>query len=83
MRELTNYTKLKPELRVNKTDEFIKLLNNPEHKVYEKKIKDKTIEKITGPSAKEKTEKYGIEILPVDKNFKAYYKISRISSKTK
>ena len=78
MKELANYTKLKPELRVNKTDEFIKLLNNPENKIYEKKIKDKetgkeTIEKITGPSAKEKTEKYGIEILPVDKNFKAYY----------
>ena len=78
MKELANYTKLKSELRVNKTDQFLKLLNNTENKIIETKIKDKdtgkeTVEKIKLPSAKEKTEKYRIEIQKVDEKFKAYY----------
>ena len=78
MKELANYTKLKPELRVNKTDEFLKLLNNSENKIVEKKYKDKDsgkekVEEIKMPSAKEKSEKYGIEIQKVDEKFKAYY----------
>jgi hypothetical protein len=41
MKELANYTKLKPELRVNKTNEFVKLLNNKENKIIKpKKSKD-------------------------------------------
>ena len=77
MKELANYTKLKPDLRVNKTNEFVQLLNNTENKIIKpKKSKDdkeKEKDEIKIPSAKEKKDKYGIEILPIDRYFKAYY----------
>ncbi len=72
MRELSNYTKFKPNERVNKTNQFLDLFNNTEHRIFEKK-KDDKVEKIEQPSSKEKAEFYGIEILPAESNFKAYY----------
>jgi aubergine-like protein len=72
MRELANYTKFKPNERVNKTNQFLDLFNNNEHRILEK-TKDNKVEKIEQPSSKEKAEFYGIEILPAESNFKAYY----------
>ena len=60
MRELAKYTKLEPKERVAKTNEFIKLLNDPS------KNKENT-------SAKEKSELYGIEVIPCKELFTAYY----------
>ena len=63
MRELAKYTKLEPLDRVNKTNQFLKLLTDPE--------KDpKNPSKL---SAKEKSELYGIEVKPVNNLFTAYY----------
>ena len=61
MQELAYYTKLEPNDRVKKTDEFIKLLYD-----------DSTDEKHP-ISAKKKREKYGIEIKPTSNLFDAYY----------
>ena len=61
MQELAYYTKLEPNDRVKKTDEFIKLLYD-----------DSTDEKHP-ISAKAKREKYGIEIKPTSNLFDAYY----------
>ena len=63
MRELANYTKFEPEDRVAKTNEFLKLLNDP-------KEDEKHPEKL---SAKKKCELYGIEVKPVSNLFTAYY----------
>ena len=61
MQELAYYTKLNPNDRVNKTNEFIKLLED-----------DSTDEKHP-ISAKKKKEQYGIEIKPTSNLFDAYY----------
>ena len=61
MQKLAKYTKLNPNDRVRKTDEFIKSLND-----------DSTDEKHPF-SAKQKKEKYGIEIKPASNEFDAYY----------
>ena len=63
MRELAKYTKLNPIDRVQKTNEFLKLLTDP--------TKDPKNPK--NLSSKEKSELYGIEIKPIDKLFDAYY----------
>ena len=63
MRELANYTKFEPNDRVNKTNEFIKLLeDNTKDKKHPEKL-----------SAKEKSDLYGIEVKPVKNLFNAYY----------
>ena len=63
MKKLADYTKLTPKDRINKTNEFLKLLvdskRDPENQ-------DKL-------SAKEKSDLYGIEIKELDKLHKAYY----------
>ena len=61
MKELAKYTKLEPKDRVNKTNEFIKLLVDPA-----KENSDQL-------SAKEKSDLYGIEVFPCKELFKAYY----------
>ena len=63
MRELAKYTKLEPFDRVNKTNEFLKLLTDSKRS---EKYPDKL-------SAKEKSELYGIEVIPVNDLFTAYY----------
>ena len=60
MKKLADYTKLTPQDRINKTNEFLNLLVSQEKK--EGKL-----------SAKEKSELYGIEVKPLDKLHKAYY----------
>ena len=63
MRELANYTKFEPNDRVNKTNEFIKLLvDNTKDKKHPEKL-----------TAKEKSDLYGIEVKPVKNLFNAYY----------
>ena len=63
MKELAKITKLEPNERVQKTNEFIKLLEDP--------TKDsKHPEKL---SAKEKSDLYGIKIEPLNELFTAYY----------
>ena len=59
MRELSNYTKCKPNERVNKMNQFLDLFNNNEHRIFEKK-KDDKVEKIEQSSSKEKAEINGI-----------------------
>ena len=61
MQELSKHTKLEPKKRIEKTNEFIKLLTNNE-KGQGKKM-----------SSKEKADFYGIEIKPNNERFKAYY----------
>ena len=61
MKQLADYTKLTPEDRINKTNEFLKLL-------VETKKEDKN--KL---SAKEKSDLYGIEVKALDKSHRAYY----------
>ena len=62
MKLLAQYTKLDPSERVKKTNEFIKLLEDP--------TKDpKHPEKL---SAKEKSDIYGIKVKPVDELFTGY-----------
>ena len=61
MRELAKYTKLEPIERVKATNEFIKLLEDPE------KVKEDSL------SAKEKMELYGIKVSPLNELFDAYY----------
>ena len=61
MKKLAKYTKLEPNERVKKTNEFIKLLDD-----------DSTDEKHP-ISAKQKRENYGIEIKPISNLFDAYY----------
>ena len=61
MRELAKYTKLEPIERVKATNEFIKLLEDPEK------------EKEDSLSAKEKMELYGIKVSPLNELFDAYY----------
>ena len=61
MKQLADYTKLTPQDRINKTNEFLKLL------VETKKEDDKKL------SAKEKSDLYGIEVKALDKSHKAYY----------
>ena len=63
MKELAKYTKLEPKDRVEKTNEFIELLNDP--------TKNKDHPELL--SSKEKCELYGIEVMPVKDLFKAYY----------
>ena len=60
MRELAKYTKLEPKDRVNKTNEFLKLLSDTDHHEGQK-------------SPKEKSEDYGIEIKPSNQLFTGYY----------
>ena len=63
MKELAKLTKLEPNERIQKTNEFIKLL--------EDSTKDKNHpEKL---SAKEKSELYGIKVEPLNELFTAYY----------
>ena len=59
MKKLADYTKLTPKDRINKTNEFLKLLVETE------KIKGKI-------SSKEKSELYGIEVKALDQLHKAY-----------
>jgi len=61
MKKLADYTKLTPQDRINKTNEFLKLL------VETKKEDDKKL------SAKEKSDLYGIEVKALDKSHRAYY----------
>jgi hypothetical protein len=61
MKKLADYTKLTPQDRINKTNEFLKLL------VETKKENDKKL------SAKEKSDLYGIEVKALDKSHRAYY----------
>ena len=62
MKQLAKFTKLDPTERVMKTNEFIKLLEDPE------KDKDHP-ERL---SAKQKSELYGIKVKPVEELFDAY-----------
>ena len=61
MRDLAEYTKLEPDDRVKKTNDFIKLLN------------DDTTDKFHPISSKQKKENYGIEVKPASCLFDAYY----------
>lgn len=61
MRELAKYTKLEPKVRVQETNEFIKLLQDDE------KANEESL------SSKEKSEYYGIQISPLNELFDAYY----------
>jgi len=63
MKELAKYTKLEPIDRVKKTNEFLNLLSNEER---DPQHPDKL-------SSKEKCDSYGIEVVPVNKLFDAYY----------
>ena len=63
MKKLSDYTKLTPEERIEKTNEFLDLLVDP---TKDKQNKDKL-------SAKEKSEIYGIKITPLNKLYKGYY----------
>ena len=63
MKKLADYTKLTPEDRIKKTNEFLKLLVDPQR---DPENKNKL-------SAKEKSDLYGIEIKALDKLHKAYY----------
>ena len=69
MQALATYTKLKPYERVNKTNEFLQLLDNPSRKRITKEDRS-TVEL---PSAKEKKAKYGFTVSPVDTPFKASF----------
>ena len=61
MRKLANETKLNPDDRIFKTNNFLNLLQETKKKDgYDK-------------SSKEKSEFYGIEVKPLDKMHKAYY----------
>ena len=63
MKELATLTKLEPNERIKKTNEFIKLLEDPS--------KDSNHpEKL---SAKEKSDLYGIKVEPLNELFTAYY----------
>ena len=62
MKQLAKYTKLEPTQRVQKTNEFIKLLEDP--------TKDK--EHPERKSAKEKSELYGIKVKPLNELFTGY-----------
>ena len=61
MKELARYTKLEPGERVKATNDFIKLLEDPEKK------DENTL------SAKEKMDLYGIKVSPLNELFDAYY----------
>ena len=61
MKELASYTKLQPNDRVKKTNEFIKLLE------------DDSTDEQHPISAKKKKEQYGIDIKPTSNLFDAYY----------
>ena len=63
MKELAKYTKLEPTDRVDKTNEFINLLNDPERSIEHPELL----------SSKEKCELYGIEVNPIRDLFTAYY----------
>ena len=63
MKELAKLTKLEPNERIKKTDEFIKLLEDPS--------KDKN--QPGKLSAKEKSDLYGIKVEPLNELFIAYY----------
>ena len=83
MKKLAEFTKLKPEDRINKTNEFLQLLVETERKKEEdddgksnsknnKKMKIK-ISEDDKLSSKEKSDLYGIEVKPLDQPHKAYY----------
>ena len=61
MKELARYTKLEPVERVKATNDFIKLLEDPEKKDN------------NSLSAKEKMDFYGIKVSPLNELFDAYY----------
>ena len=61
MQKLSKFTKLEPKERIEKTNEFVKLLTNDE------KGDDNKM------TSKEKADFYGIEIKPNNERFKAYY----------
>ena len=61
MKELAKYTKLEPLERVKATNEFVKLLEDPE------KANEDSL------SSKEKMELYGIKVSPLNELFDAYY----------
>ena len=61
MKDLSNKTKLKPDERVRKTNEFLNIIKDPEE------------DPDTQLSAKDKCKIYGIEIKEFDKKLKAYY----------
>jgi hypothetical protein len=63
MKELAKLTKLEPNDRVSKTDEFLELLT------YDEKDPENP-DKMT---SKEKSDFYGIEVEPVNDVFTAYY----------
>ena len=63
MKELAKLTKLEPNERIQKTNEFIKLLEDPS--------KDKN--QPGKLSAKEKSDLYGIKVEPLNELFAAYY----------
>ena len=63
MKQLSVYTKLEPQERILKTNQFLNLLK-------EEKKDWKKIENIL--SSKEKSEKYGIEVVEFKESFKAY-----------
>ena len=68
MKKLADYTKLTPQDRIKKTNEFLNLLVDDTR--YTEEEEDENHER---KSAKEKSEEYGIEIKPLDKLHKAYY----------
>ena len=69
MKKLADDTKLIPEKRVRKTNEFLQLLDEPKRKKITKT--GRTVVEI--PSSKEKKEQYGFTISPVDTPFKASF----------
>ena len=82
MSKLAKYTKLNPDDRVKKTNQFLNLLIDPNKKLAleeneeaeEKKNSEENSKKKKDQlSAKEKSEKYGIQIKELKESHKAYY----------
>ena len=73
MKKLADYTKLTPQDRIKKTNEFLNLLVDDRRFTEEEEEEEENHENEERKSAKEKSEEYGIEIKPLDKLHKAYY----------
>ena len=70
---ISQYTKLNPNERMIKTNKFLDLFQDTGNRIFKRQISYRNTQKIKLPSPKEKAECYGIEVLPLNINFQAYY----------
>jgi len=63
MKELSKYTKIEPKDRVNKTNEFLNFISD----------KERDSKNPNRLSSNEKCDLYGIEVMPINHLFNAYY----------